>query len=156
MKAPRLDIDFADPGAIHAPFGVWEEVRAAGRVVWNGVQRGWMVTGYEDCLEVFEDRWGERFGMFGLDALFWFDAPNMICVDGKEHRRLRRELRRYFTPAAIGKAWDARVREVVESFLAPLVQGEQVIDLDEFTKLPVVIVAEMLGVPEEHHEDFRR
>jgi cytochrome P450 len=26
----------------------------------------------------------------------------------------------------------------------------------DFTKIPVVIVAEMLGVPEEHHEDFRR
>ncbi len=156
MQTPQLDVDFSNSVGISDPFEVWEDVRATGRVVWNGVQRGWMVTGYDDCSEVFDDTWGERFGMFSRDALFWFDAQNMIIVDGKEHRRLRRGLSRYFTPAAIGRTWEARVRDVVDSFLAPLVQSNEVIGLEEFTKLPVVIVAEMLGVPEEHHEDFRR
>src|SRR5438067_665471 len=125
MRTPRLDVDFADPALISDPFSTWEEVRAAGRVVWNGTQRGWMVTGYDDCSTVFDDTWGERFGMFSREVLFWFDAPNMISVDGKEHRRLRRGLARYFTPAATRRAWEARVREVVEDFLAPLVQRSE-------------------------------
>jgi cytochrome P450 len=156
VKTPRLDLDFSDPAAIADPFGAWEEVRAAGRVVWNEAQRGWMVAGYDDCSEVFDDTWGERFGISSLDVMFWFDAPNMIAVDGKEHRRLRRGLAKYFTPAAIKRTWEPRVRAVVDEFLGPLVQRNETIELEEFTKLPVVIVAEMLGVPEEHHEDFRR
>ena len=47
------------------------------------------------------------------------------------------------------------MREVVEELLAPLVDGGESVDLiKDFTKIPVVIVAEMLGVPEERHEDF--
>ncbi len=156
VKPPRLDLDFSDPATISAPFAAWEAARRAGRVVWNGLQRGWMVTSYENCAEVLTDTWGERFATYSLDALFWFDANNMITVDGKDHRRLRRGLRRYFTPASIDGRWSERVREVVAASLAPLVGHEVAIDLDEFTRIPVVIVAEMLGVPEEHHDDFRR
>jgi cytochrome P450 len=156
VSSPRLDLDFRDAAVIADPFGAWEDVRAAGRVVWNGVQQGWMVAGYDDCAEVFDDTWGERFGISSLAVMFWFDAPNMIAVDGKEHRRLRRGLAKYFTPAAVARTWEPRVREVVDEFLGPLVQRNETIGLEEFTKLPVVIVAEMLGVPEERHEDFRR
>jgi cytochrome P450 len=156
VTTPRLDLDFTDPAVIADPFGAWEEVRAAGRVVWNGKQQGWMIPGYDDCAEVFDDRWGERFGISSLAVMFWFEANNMISVDGKEHGRLRRGLAKYFTPAAIKRTWEPRVREVVDQFLGPLVERNETIELEEFTKLPVVIVAEMLGVPEERHEDFRR
>jgi cytochrome P450 len=153
--AARLDVDFSDPAVVRDPFPVYEEIRAAGRVVWNETQRGWMVTGYDDCAEVFAKTDGKRFSMIGAarpEVTFWFDAPNMIIANGKEHRRLRQGLARYFTPAEIARRWEPRVREVVEGML----DGRDVLDLNDFTKLPVVIVAEMLGVPEEHHEDFRR
>jgi cytochrome P450 len=88
---------------------------------------------------------------------FWFEAPNMIIADGAEHRRLRQGVSRYFTPSATTTRWEARVREVVEDLLAPLVDGRESVDLiADFTKIPVIIVAEMLGVPAERHEDFRR
>ena len=81
----------------------------------------------------------------------------MIIADPPDHRRLRAGLAKYFTPAAIQRKWEPRVREVVEELLTPLVDGRTDVDLiSDFTKIPVVIVAEMLGVPEERHEDFRR
>ncbi len=159
VAVPRVDVDFSDPAVISDAFRVCEEIRAAGRVVWNGIQQGWMVTGFDDCSEVFSDTKGERFSMLGAynpEATFWFDAPNMIIVDGSEHRRLRQGLARYFTPAEIARRWEPRVREVVHDVLTPLIQSRQTVELEDFTRLPVVIVAEMLGVPEEHHEDFRR
>jgi hypothetical protein len=153
-------VDFSDPAVISDPFSMYEEIRAAGRVVWNGTVQAWMVPGYDECVEVLADPRGERFGVVGArhpEVTFWFDAPNMIIADGAEHRGLRQGVSRYFTPAAVGKRWEPRVREVVEELLAPLVEGRQSVDLiADFTKIPVVIVAEMLGVPEERHEDFRR
>jgi cytochrome P450 len=159
MEAPRVDLDFSDPDVIRDPFPLCEEIRAAGRVVWNGVQNGWMVVGYDDCSEVFSDTKGDRFSMIGAarpEVTFWFDAPNMIIANGAEHRRLRQGLARHFTPAEVARRWGPRVQEVVDDLLTPLIEGRESFDLEELTKLPVVIVAEMLGVPEEHHEDFRR
>ena len=128
--------------------------------MWNDRVQAWMVPGYDECAEVLGDPRGERFGVIGArhpEVTFWFDAPNMIIADGAEHRRLRQGVSRYFTPRAVETKWEARVREVVEDLLAPLVAGGESVDLiSDFTKIPVVIVAEMLGVPEERHDDFRR
>ncbi len=156
---PQLDLDFSDPLLVDDPFSVCEAIRAAGRVVWNGALRGWMIPGFDDCLEVLSDD-GERFVSVGSrlpEVTFWFDASNMIVAEGPDHRRLRRGLARYFTTAAIERSWEPRVREVVEELLAPLAEGHTNIDLvADFTKIPAVIVGEMLGVPEERHEDLRR
>jgi cytochrome P450 len=160
MPTPRLDVDFSDPALIEDPYSVYEQIRAVGRAVWNEPAQGWMVTGFDDCARVLRDPQGRRFGVVGArhpEVTFWFNAPNMIIADGAEHRRLRQGISRYFTPASIIRKWETRVREVVEELLAPLITEGQSVDLiSDFTKIPVIIVAEALGVPEERHEDFRR
>jgi cytochrome P450 len=159
VTTPRVDANFGDPALIADPFPVYEEIRAAGRVVWNGAASSWMLAHYDDCDEIISDTKGKRFGMVGArypELTFWFDAPNMIIVDAPEHRRLRHGLASYFTPASIA-TWEPRVREVVEKLLTPLAEGRPDFDLiTDFTRIPIVIVAEMLGVPEEHHDDFLR
>jgi cytochrome P450 len=81
----------------------------------------------------------------------------MIIADGAEHRRLRQGVSGLFTPSVVKRRWEPRVRAVVEELLAPLADGTESMDLiADFTKIPVIIVAEMLGVPEERHDDFRR
>jgi len=117
---------------------------------------GWMVPGYDDIVEVFSDARGARFNVLGAEVFFWFDAPTMITIDGSEHRRLRQPLAPYFTPAEIARRWESRVREVVDDLLTPLAERRRSFELADFTKIPVVIVAEMFGVPAQHHEDFRR
>ncbi len=129
-------------------------------MVWNAAVNAWMVVGYQECVEVLDDPNGDRYVSYGSrhpEVTFWFEAPNMIIANGPEHRRLRQGVSRYFTPSAVARRWEARVHEVVEDLLAPLVEcGESVDLISDFTKIPVVIVAEMLGVPAERHEDFRR
>ncbi len=113
MKSPRLDVNFSDPDVINDPFPVYEQIRAVGRVVWNDLAQGWMVTGFDDCIEVLDDPKGARFGVVGArrpEVTFWFDAPNMIIADGAEHRRLRQGLSRYFTPSATRSGSRASVR----------------------------------------------
>ena len=89
------------------------------------------------------------------EMTFWFDAPNMIIVDAPDHRRLRQVLAAIH-PGVVAK-WEQRVRAVVDELLAPLAEGGGDFDLiTDFSLIPTVIVAEMLGVPEEQHEDFLR
>lgn len=159
-RTPSLAVDFSDVAHVAAPYELYERIRTAGPVVWTEASQGWMVTGFDECVEVLRDPKGKRFGVVGArrpEVTFWFDAPNMIIADGAEHRRLRQGVSPYFTPSTVVKTWEARVREVVEQQLAPIAAGRTVIDLEEdFTKIPVIIVAELLGVPEERHDDFRR
>jgi len=90
------------------------------------------------------------------ELIFWFDAPNMITVDVDYHRRLRGALASLFTRPAVAR-WEKRAGEIVDGLLAPLVRGSSSFDLiGDFTMLPTVIVAEMLGIPQERHDDFRR
>ena len=155
MEVARLDVNFAEPSTIADPYPVYEAIRAAGRVVWNDPLGVWMVPGFDDCVEVLGDP--QRFARLTDPAVaFWHDAPNMITVEGADHHRLRHCLSPFFTRSAVAR-WERRVAEVVDDLLAPLLDGEGSFDLiADFTKIPTVIVAEMLGVPEERHEDFRR
>lgn len=160
MTMPQVDVDFSDPAVIADPFPVYEQIRATGRVVWNGVAKGWMVPGFADCEEVLggpAEKAG-RFGQVGArypEVTFWFEAPNMIIADRAEHRRLRHCLAEYFTPTYTAR-WEPRIREVVDQLLAPLAQAREFDLISDFTRIPIVIVAEMMGVPEERHDDFLR
>jgi cytochrome P450 len=157
MVVARLDVNLFDSSVVADPFPLYERIREAGRVVWNDTLKCWMVPGFDDCTVVLTDS-GERFSPLNGDPelISWFDAPNMMMVDGAEHVRLRRCLAPLFTRQAVGR-WERRVGEVVDELLAPLVEGYDDFDLiADFTMIPTVIVAEMLGVPQERHQDFRR
>jgi cytochrome P450 len=157
VNRPLLDVNLFTPEVIQDPYPRYEEVRALGNVVWNGLLNAWMMVGFEEAAAVLGDE-GDQFVMMNGDpeVIMWFDAPNMITVDGDYHRRLRSAVAALFTARAVAH-WEKRVTEVVDELLAPLVAGSGSFDLiGEFTMLPTIIVAEMLGVPRERHDDFRR
>ena len=157
MTRKQLDTNFFDPSYVEDPFPLYEEIRAVGNVVWNDVLGGWAVVGYDECLSVVTNAGGHFVQLSGDPELtFWFEAPNMIGVDGPEHRRLRGALAPLFTRSAVAK-WETRISEVVKELLSPLVAGNDSFDLiADFTTLPTLIVSEMLGVPEARYDDFQR
>jgi cytochrome P450 len=150
------EVNLFDGSLAADPFPVYEEIRAAGRVVWNSTLGGWMVTGFDDCTAVVSDN-GTHFARGGGPTLIYpHKAPNMLTTDGAEHTRLRKSLAPLFTRNTIAR-WERRVEEVVDDLLVQLFDGSGTFDLiADFTRIPTIIVAEMLGVPPERHEDFRR
>lgn len=149
-----IDFDFYTAEAIADPYTLFEQCHRRGSVFWSDRMQGWAVFGFDDVKTVMSDS-GKRFAMLSPD-LDWFDAPNMIMVDGEYHKRLRIGLVRYFTKRAISK-WERRVGEVVEELLAPLEKGAGSYDLiADFTKIPTIIVCDMLGVSPERYDDFQR
>jgi cytochrome P450 len=156
VETKRFDVNLFDRSVVEDPFPLYEEIRAAGRVVWNDTIQAWMAAGFDDCSTVLAD--GERFReMSGDPEMFpWYEAPNMITVDGAEHQRLRGPLAPSFVRSTVAE-WAPRIRAVVDQLLTPLAEGADSFDIiADFTMIPTIIIAEMLGVPEERHEDFRR
>jgi cytochrome P450 len=157
MSRPQVDVNLFDRAVVENPYGLYEQIRAAGRVVWNDILQAWMLTGFDECSQVLTDT-GRRFAMMNddLELTPWNDVPNMIMVDGAEHVRLRKSLAPLFTRQAVAK-WEVRIGEVVDDLLAPLVEGRDSFDLiGEFTMIPTIIVADMLGVPPSRYDDFQR
>ena len=78
----------------------------------------------------------------------------LILMDPPEHTRLRKLLNKGFSPAAI-EALRPQVEAIVDRMLSPLQPGSEVELMGEFANpMPVRIISEMLGVPQELHDTF--
>ena len=122
--------------------------------MWNAALHGWMVVGYEEGSTVIADTARFRSRNDDPEITPWFEAPNMIAADGDLHKRLRGALAPMFTRSASAR-WEAKINEVVAAMLEPLVAGNDSFELiADFTKVPTIIVSEMLGIPADRHGDF--
>jgi cytochrome P450 len=83
-------------------------------------------------------------------------SPMMIAVDPPEHGRLRRLVNRGFTPRRIA-ALEPRLREIATQYLGPDVASGRLELMRDFAiPFPVTVIAELLGVEPERHEQFKR
>ncbi|MCP2260026.1 Cytochrome P450 [Streptoalloteichus tenebrarius] len=88
-------------------------------------------------------------------ALDRFNENNFVRMDPPQHRRLRRLVSQAFTPRVIAQL--APRIEAVTAELLDAVAGQRRIDLvrDLAYPLPVIVIAEMLGVPVGDREKYR-
>ncbi|MGC2530456.1 MAG: cytochrome P450 [Candidatus Acidiferrum sp.] len=78
----------------------------------------------------------------------------LIFMDPPEHTRLRKLLNKGFSPAAV-EGLRPQVEAIVDGMLKPLKHGTEVELMREFANaMPVRIISEMLGVPQELHDTF--
>lgn len=86
-------------------------------------------------------------------------SKTMIGSDPPDHTRLRRIVQKEFTPSQIAR-WEARIKEftddLVSDFLEANERGEADLMRDLAIPLPVMAIAEILGVPIEDREEFKR
>jgi len=78
----------------------------------------------------------------------------LIFMDPPEHTRLRKLLNKGFSPAAV-EGLRPQVEAIVDRMLQPLKRGSEIDLMREFANpMPVRIISEMLGVPQELHDSF--
>lgn len=78
----------------------------------------------------------------------------LIFMDPPEHTRLRKLLNKGFSAAAV-EALRPQVQAIVEQMLSPLKQGSEVDLMRELANpMPVQIILEMLGIPQELGDTF--
>jgi cytochrome P450 len=159
-----------DSGIRDQPYGVHEELRACGPLVGSGL--GLVTTSHTVASEILRSdrfgvgwdrslaprliRWALRFGD-ELDAAGVAEPPSMLVVDPPDHTRFRRLVSRAFTPRATA-AFEPVVQRTADALLDALELRGGTVDLVETyaAQLPVLVIADLLGVPAERREDFLR
>jgi cytochrome P450 len=119
-----------------------------------------LVARYADVLAVLHDH--QRFSSvqprspLTESALDLFgNAANMLGSDPPVHTRLRRMVSRDFTPRRI-RELEPRIREIASTLLDKAAKrGEFDLMADLATPLPVMVIAEMLGIPADRYETFK-
>src|ERR1700691_4237606 len=160
------DIDLTDskPFADRVPHEWFAFLRKNAPVWWQEESDGpgyWAVTGYDDCNTVNRD-----YGLFSSHAqgTYLWDMDDeqllqqqliMLNMDPPIHTRYRRLVNKGFTPRVVKElhdrihaATDVIIDEVIEDGHADFVTKVS-------AELPLVVIAELLGVPnEDRHRMF--
>lgn len=139
------------------PFPVYRRMRQETPVYFDPQRANWNIFRYDDVqralsdYEVFSSQFtGDR----PADEQMPFTA-SMISSDPPRHRKLRTLVSQAFTPRAV-EALAPRIREIVDEHLG-LVEGRGVMDAiaDLGYPLPVIVIAEMLGIPASDRQRFK-
>ena len=163
--APQASSDFyfnpIDPAFRDNPYPHYPALLAGPPRKFNVFIPTTLVARYDDCLAVLRDH--EHFSsrppamLQQLRAEFgpFAGATTMLDSDPPVHTRLRRLVSRAFTPRRI-KDIEPRIRAIANELLDRIARKGSFDLMDEFAgPLPVIVIAEMLGVPPEEHAQFK-
>lgn len=143
------------------PYPVYRWLRDESPVYWNAEREFWTLARFDDIRRAVHDH--ERFSsaggiMVGQDVISDLTSsqwPTMITLDPPRHDELRRLVSRAFTPRAIAGMEDD-VRAIARSLLDDL-PGREFDLVEGFSgPLPVMVIAQMLGVPVSDRVEFKR
>ncbi len=119
----------------------------------------WAVSRYEDVVSVLKDP--AAFSSASLMTAMLGDlnpvpgVPFMLGSDPPVHTRLRRLVNRAFTPRSVAEM-EPRIREIARQLVADLAGREEFDLVTELaTPLPVIVIAEMLGIEPERRREFK-
>jgi pentalenolactone synthase len=123
----------------------------------------WLVTGYPEARTLFADPRLRRShptpetAARVSDAAFLGGPVGDAATEEEEHNRTRRLLAPAFSARRMN-ALRSRVAELVEGLLDDLAAGPPPADLHEALSfpLPVLVICELLGVPYDDRDQFRR
>jgi len=169
--------DLFDPAVIDDPYRAYARLRSLG-TVYDERNRCWLIARHADALEalhqptVLSSQGGYRSLMSGTigpehrrgrGSIIGFDqtigSRVLIASDPPVHADLRRMVSRPFTRRAISE-WQPRVAaladRLVESLLGKADDGPVDLVAELAVPLPVTVIAEILEIPVDRREDFRR
>src|SRR3970282_726849 len=153
---------------VHAnPYPMYARLRAEDPVHWSALMEAWVLTRYDDVAAVLTD---SRFSADRRQArnrfaqetagreeeLGPFGRPRtMLTSDPPEPPRLRRLVSKAFTPRMV-EGLRPRIQEIVDELLDGVAEsGRMDVIRDLAYPLPVIVIAEMLGVPPEHRDQLK-
>ncbi|HEX2316824.1 MAG TPA: cytochrome P450 [Thermomonospora sp.] len=145
---------------MHPKYAEYREKRPVTRVHMPYGGDAWLVTRYDDSKVVLADPRFSRAATIGKDVprvRQAFEDPIIVAMDPPEHTRLRKLVAKAFTNRRVEKL-RPRVQAIVDELVDGLVAAGSPADLTEKLAwpLPITVICELLGVPKEDHQTFRR
>jgi len=156
----RAGCPFAPPPDVMA----LAEHRPLSRVrIWDG-STPWLITGYEQCRELFSDSRvsvDDRTPGFphwnaGMLSTVHKRPRSVFTSDGEEHTRFRRMLSKPFTFKRVEGLRPA-IQRITDQHIDAMLAGPQPADIVTALALPVpsLVISQLLGVPYEDAELFQ-
>src|SRR5471032_90181 len=152
-----------DPAFIADPYPFYHRLRETAPV-FKTPMGFWLLSRYDDIAASLRDR---RFGKdfagniqrkYGADRMKEPAIANlshtMLVVDPPDHTRLRGLVTKAFTARRVADM-RSRIRRLVDQQLDRVAdKGAMDVILDLAHRLPVIVICDMLGIPEEHRGAF--
>ncbi len=122
----------------------------------------YFLTRYDDCLSVYRDTetWSSDKKIdfrpnFAASLLYEHHTTSLVFNDPPYHTRVRRLLAPAFTPRAL-RVLQGRVEDLVDRLLdAAADKGEIDVITDFASAIPVQLIGDMLGIPQEERGPLR-
>lgn len=157
------------PGFIEDPYPALKRLRDLRPVVYDEPTHQWLISRHHDVNRLLRDRrlgrtylhqatheeWG-RSAPPEWQAPFWqLLWPQMLDREPPDHTRLRRLVLRAFTPRTV-EAMRPRITSIVVRLITSAKEmGEFDLIADLMEELPVTVIADMLGIPDEDRHLLR-
>lgn len=131
----------------HDPHPVLRACREASPVLWVAELGGWLVTGYDEGVQVLKDAGtftvqDDRFSTSRLTGV------SMLTVDGAAHSRHRGAFAAPYRPAAIRQRLTAATRRIADELVVGRADRASIEVLSELAQpLAIAVLAETLGLP---------
>jgi len=131
---------------------MYRALQERGPVVWGETMGGWVVTGFDQAALALSD---QHFSAAGRPPQRSGPPTTMVTADPPEHTRLRRLVSKAFTARAV-EDMRPRIQAIVDGLLNNVDGDRMDVARDLAAHVPIMVIAEMLAVPVEMRQTFRR
>ncbi len=158
MTPTPIDLTDSRNFVAGVPYEWFSYLRANAPAYWHEEADGpgfWAITRHEDCVTVNRD--AQRFSSYRKGTFLW-ETPEdqleeqrllMVTMDPPVHTRYRRLVNKGFTPRMIGELSQS-IHGVADDIIDRVSEaGSADFVIDVAAELPLVVLAELLGVPAE-------
>lgn len=162
-SAPTTSLDLTDPAVVADPYPFFARERAEHAVAWHEQSGSFLTFSHAAVSAVQRDRrlgrlWTDREPAARLEPFNLLHRNQMMENEPPEHTRLRRPVASAFSRGHVERL-RPRVRELASGLLAEVsgaASGEGFDVVAAYAEpLPVLVIAELLGVPASHAGDLR-
>lgn len=159
-SAPTTSLDLTDPAVVADPYPFFARERAEHAVAWHEQSGSFLTFSHAAVSAVQRDRrlgrlWTDREPAQRLEPFNLLHRNQMMENEPPEHTRLRRPVASAFSRGHVERL-RPRVRELASGLLAEVSGAEGFDVVAAYAEpLPVLVIAELLGVPASHAGDLR-
>ena len=159
-SVPTTSLDLIDPAFVADPYPFFAEERARHQVAWHEPSGMFLTFGHAAVSAVQRDRrlgrlWRDQEPAGYLEPFNLLHRNQMMENEPPEHTRLRRPVASAFSRGHVERL-RPRVREIAAGLLAETDPAGFDLIAAYAEPLPVLVICELLGVPEAHVHDLRR
>ena len=159
-----LNFNLRDPEFVANPYPVMSELRAVGKPVWHDEMNMWLALRHADANAVLRAKtFGRIFQPKQPEELWetfnWLHADSILDSEPPKHTRLRSLVAKAFNRGQIDRL-APRINQIVQDLLTNCEEklnqtGSFDVIADFAEPLPVMVIAELLGVPEADRDYLR-